>query len=366
LGGLVGNKESEVEKGNMTLSRRSFLGGVMVATAGFALKETPAPPLRSPVYDFHVHLFGIGDGGTRCYFSTKQREHWNYPFFLKLLNISENGRLDQDYVKELVRQLRDSSISRAVLLSYDGCYDTQGRFDRDATRVYVPNEYLFRVVADHPDLFVPCASINPKRRDAIEQLDYCAESGARVLKIHPPIQDVDPAEERFRPFYRRLAKHGIILMVHTGMEPAPGVVGHAVSDPARLATALEEGCTVVAAHAGMGGFFDKKEEYQHFFPNLVGLMGRFPKLYCDTSFIASMLYWRAFPRLLEESTVLDRTIYASDWPWPSTALVFWNRLAPGKLLALCSEANLFERDYRLKQALGLPVEAFERGAQLLM
>ena len=213
--------------------------------------------------------------------------------------------------------------------------------------------------------FIPCVSINPKRRDAIEELDRCAEGGARVLKIHPPIQDVDPAEERFRPFYHRIAEYGIILMVHTGMEPAPGVVCHTCSDPGRLVPALEEGCTVVAAHAGMGGFFDKKEDYHHFFPNLVRLMGRFPNLYCDTSFIASMLYWRAFPRLLENGAVLERTIYASDWPFPSNALVFWNRLAPSKLLALCSETNLFERDYQLKRALGLPVAVFERGTRLI-
>ncbi len=348
----------------MRVSRRGFLGALGLATAGLVLNENSSPAPNGPVYDFHVHLFGIGTGGTGCFLSHLMKEHWNYTLFLNLLGLREE-HLDQDFVAALVRQLRSSSTTKAVLLAHDGRYDRDGRFDREATNVYVPNEYLLRVVAEHPDLFVPCASINPKRRDAIEELDRCAESGARVLKIHPPIQDVDPAEKRFRSFYRRLAEHGIILMVHTGMEPAPGVVGHAVSDPARLATALEEGCTVVAAHAGMGGFFDKKEEYQHFFPNLVRLMGRFPNLYCDTSFIASMLYWRSFPRLLEESTVLERTVYASDWPWPSNALVFWNRLAPRKLLALCSEANLFERDYRLKQALGLPVEAFGRGAQLL-
>ena len=71
------------------------------------------------------------------------------------------------------------------------------------------------------------------------------------------------------------------------------------------------------------------------------------------------------PLLLEENTALERTLYGSDWPFPSNALVFWNQLAPGKLLALCAEKNLFERDYRLKQALGLPVPAFNRGDRLL-
>ena len=329
----------------MKLSRRSFLAGLGLAPAGLALHESLPGELQGPVYDCHVHLFGIGTGGTGCILSDIMKKHWSYWFFLKLLGLKKSS-LDQDYVKELVRQLRASSITKAVLLSHDGRYDRKGCFDREATNVYVPNNYLFRVVREHADLFIPCASINPKRRDAIEELDRCATGGARVLKIHPPIQNVDPAEKDFRQFYRRIAEHGIILMLHTGMEPAPGVATHIFSDPARLALALEEGCTVIAAHAGMGGFFDKEADYKHFFPNLVDLINRFPNLYCDTSFLASTLYWRALPRILKESVVLERLIYASDWPFPSNAMVFWNRLTPSQLLSLCAEANLFERDYQ--------------------
>ena len=354
----------------MTLSRGEFLkclGGAAVglqAACKSPSEQHPRPQPGVSVVDFHVHLFGVGTGGTGCRVSEEAREHWNYWFLRKLLGLREQ-HLDQDFVSVLVRQLRGSFTDKAVLLAHDGRYDSAGRFDKGATGIYVPNDYLFYVVSENPDLFIPCVSINPKRRDAFEELDRCAEAGARVLKIHPPIQDVDPAEERFRPFYRRIAGHGILLMVHTGMEPAPGVVGHEFSDPARLAPALEEGCTVVAAHAGTGGFFDPKDDYQHFLPNLVHLMHRFPNLYCDASYTASMFYWRELPRLLEESIVFQRIIYASDWPFPSNAFMFWNRLGMSRLLALCSETNLFERDYRLKQALGLPVAALERGVKLL-
>lgn len=349
----------------MKLSRRGFLGGFGLATAGLVLPERlPAEP-KGPVYDFHVHLFGVGDGGTGCFISSKQRNHWTHGFFLKLLGLSENDRMDQDYLDRLVSQLRTSSLAKAVLLSYDGRYDRQGRFLCHDTNVYVPNGYLFQVVAKYPDLFIPCVSINPKRRDAMEELDRCAEAGARVLKIHPPTQDLDPGEERFRPFYRRVAEHGILLMVHTGMEHASEVVTHEFSDPARLRPALEEGCTVIAAHAGMGGYFDKKEEYEHFLPNLIDLLGRFPNLYCDTAVLVSMFRWCNLPRLLGESAVLERLIHASDWPFPSNPMVFWTRLAPSRLLTLSAESNLFERDYRLKQALRVPAAVFERGAQLL-
>jgi predicted TIM-barrel fold metal-dependent hydrolase len=348
----------------MSLDRRLFLGGLGLATGGLLLgggADAQAPGL---VYDFHAHLFGVGDGGTGCFLSERQRRHWNYPFFLRLLGLRE-GRMDQDYVAALVGQLRASSVRKAVLLAQDGRYDAQGRFLRELTNSYVPNEYLLAVVAEHRDLFVPCVSINPRRRDALDELERCAAAGARVLKIHPPAQDVNPAEERFRPFYRRVAELGVLLMVHTGSEHATEASDPARMDPAGLAPALEEGCTVIAAHSGMGSFLDRTPFREDLFSTLVRLIRRFPNLYCDTAVLASVFRWRNLPRILEEQAVLERLIYASDWPFTSNALVFWNRLPPGRLLRLCSEKNLFERDCQLKQAIGLPAAVFERGARLL-
>lgn len=185
------------------------------------------------------------------------------------------------------------------------------------------------------------------------------------MKIHPPIQDVNPAESRFRPFYRRVAELGILLMVHTGSEHASAVTDEGLTDPARLITPLEEGCTVIAAHSGMGSFLDTRPFREDFFQNLINLIGRFPNLYCDTAVLASMFRWRNLPRILEEGTVLQRLIHGSDWPFTSNALVFWNRLAPLRLLSLCAERNLLERDYQLKRSLGIPNAVFERGAKLL-
>ncbi|HUG81992.1 MAG TPA: amidohydrolase family protein [Bryobacterales bacterium] len=293
--------------------------------------------------------------------SEDQKRRLNFRFFLRLLHLSENGRMDQDYLDFLVAQLRNSSVEKAVLLAQDSRYDAQGRPDYEHTSFYVPNEYLFDVCKRFPRLFIPCVSINPKRRDAIDELDRCAERGARVLKIHPPIQNVDPGEDRFRPFYRRCAETGIIVMVHTGMEHAAETVGDSYSNPTRLAAALEEGCTVVAAHTGTAAFFDKES----FFPHMISMLDRFPRLYYDTSIMASMFRWRTLPRLLEMPQVLARAIHASDYPFPSNAVVHWNRLSSATTLALASERNLLERDYRLKKAIGLPKEVFERGAKLL-
>ncbi len=351
----------------MNLSRSQFLLTLAGAAVGFGTQFTSRDEERrdteprGPMIDFHVHLFGVGDGGTGCLMSAEQKSRLNFRFFRRLLNLSENGRMDQDYLDFLVAQLRSSSVQKAVLLAQDSRYDAQGRPDYERTSFYVPNDYLFDVSKRFPSLFIPCVSINPKRRDAIDELNRCAERGARVLKIHPPIQNVDPGEARFRPFYRRCAETGIIVMVHTGTEHAAEIVGDNYSDPLRLVTALEEGCTVVAAHTGTAAFFDKES----FFPHMISMLERFPKLYYDTSIMASMFRWRTLPRLLEMPEVLARAIHASDFPFPSNAMVHWNRLSPVTMLSLASESNLLERDYRLKQAIGLPRDVFERGARLL-
>ena len=336
-----------------------------MAGAGCSFDKPSQSAVKQAPLDFHVHLFGIGDGGTGCRLSEKQRAHWNFRFFLKLLRLQDNGRMDQDFVSELVRQLRASSTGRAVLLAHDARYDAQGKPDFASTNSYVPNDYLFQVVRDHPDLFVPCASINPKRRDAMDELERCADRGARVVKVHPPTQDVNPSEPRFRSWYRRLAERRVILMVHTGSEHASEVTDPALTDPAHLLPALEEGCTVVAAHSGMGSFLDRVPFRDDFFRHLVDLAARFPKLYCDTAVLASLFRWANLPRLLDDPALAQRILYASDWPFTSNAMVFWNRLRPADLLSLSSETNLFERDYRLKRALRVPHDAFERGVRLL-
>jgi predicted TIM-barrel fold metal-dependent hydrolase len=294
--------------------------------------------------------------------SEKQRRHVNYRYFLKLLNLRENGRLDQDYVERLATQLRQSSVKQAVVQAWDGRYDEQGQFDWErTTSLYVPNDHLFAVVRQHPDLFIPCASINPKRRDALEELARCADLGARMVKIHPPTMAVDPGQPRFRAFYRRCAERRILVMAHTGAEHAADTAGLEHCHPAKLALPLEEGCTVIAAHAGSTAFFDKED----FFAEFVALTRRFPNLYCDTSILASMTRWRHLMRVRDTPEAVQRAVHASDFPFPANPLVFWNHLGPRQLFRLLAERNLLERDYRLKLAVGLPAAVFSRGAQLL-
>ncbi len=340
----------------MSLARRDFLRGALALP--FAACSGPQAPAPPGAFDAHVHLFGTGDGGSGCFLSDAQRQHLNYRFFLRLLDLREDGRMDQTFVERLLAQLRASPVRQALLFAQDGRCDRQGRIDRRATHFYTPNDWLFAICARAPDRLLPCASINPKRRDALDEAVRCHALGARAIKVHPPTQDVDPADPAFRPFWRKLAELGLVLVVHTGTEHASAVTSYEVCDPARLEPALQEGCTVVAAHAGFGSFLDGLD----FFPSLQTLVRRYDRLWCDTAVLASTFRWRNLPRLLQDEAVLARTIHASDWPFPSNPAVFWNRLRPGTLGRLSGEDNLFTRDLELKRGLGLPEECFTRGA----
>ena len=91
----------------MRTSRRiflSFLGSAVIgaATGPVAYGTSGCRKPAGVLVDIHTHLFGVGDGGTGCVLSCKQRAHWNFRFLLKLMGLAENGHLDEDYVQWMV------------------------------------------------------------------------------------------------------------------------------------------------------------------------------------------------------------------------------------------------------------------------
>ena len=353
--------------------RRAVAVGVVLlslAAAGLWITQ-PSPTDPAVVIDAHAHLFGDTGWPPRhnlsCGLSPSQKANVSYAILTRLLGLPKSGDLDESYIQALVAQVREARKVipgfRVVLLAQDCRYTPQGDPDWANSTAYVPNEHLFRVVQRYPDLFIPCPSINPQRKDWEAELAYCVAQGARVLKIHPPTQAVDPSEPRFRAFYRKCGQNGVRIMVHTGTEHSAPIASQRLGNPRLLDLALSEGCTVVAAHSATRAFFDPPAE--NFFPFLEEMMRDQPRLYGDTAVLGSLPRWRCLPDILNSPTVRPRTLHGSDWPFPANALVFWNRLHPLTLLDLMAEKNLFLRDFRLKQALGLPQESFTLAADVL-
>ncbi len=139
-----------------------------------------------------------------------------------------------------MRQLQESQLDFAVVLAQDAVYRDDGSRHDEATHFFVSNEYVLRLADECPKV-IPGCSINPIRRDALQELERCRSAGVRLVKVHTAIQGVDPTLARFNEFYRLAADLGIVLMFHTGYEHSCRVVSQQYTDPRRLERVLDCG-----------------------------------------------------------------------------------------------------------------------------
>jgi len=295
--------------------------------------------------DIHIHLVGGPEDG--CYVSPQMlRRPWlKLVSFWSGLGVRHGG----EYVSRLVNYIRESPIDVAVVLACDAIYDERGDID-SKTPLYVPNDYVLRVCHQHEEL-LPGVSIHPNRKDAMPEIDRCVEAGAVLVKWIPNAQGIDPADQRYRAYYRRLRGHGLPLLSHAGSEFTLPARIPTLGDPARLRLALEEGVTVIAAHCGVsyGGLSNRHLK------TWLRLIPEYPNLYGDLAALSFGLGGRQIKRLLKSGLAETRLVNGSDFPVPPVRAI----------TDLIRHSNPLTRDHEIKKKLGVPDSVFCRGYRLV-
>lgn len=316
--------------------------------------------------DIHVHLVGVGTDGSGCWMSPGFRSRpvvrllrWWY----RIAAEREESRIDQDWSATVADLVAASELDRAVALGFDGVYDDRGEVDLRRSQMIVPPAWVLEVCARHADRLLPGPSINPRRRDALERLDECLEGGAVLIKWLPAAQVIDPADERNHAFYRRLADAKLPLLIHSGGgEMTFAELAPALKDVGLLRLPLEMGVPVICAHSGAPVHLSRD-------PNQLALLGemleRYPHLWLDNSGMANPSRCVHLARMARDPLFRSRTLYGSDYPVPSLPVYYPRRLGPRRMLAILRERNPFDRDIRLKRALGYPDATLTRAAELL-
>jgi predicted TIM-barrel fold metal-dependent hydrolase len=211
---------------------------------------------------------------------------------------------------------------------------------------------------------IPCVSVNPDRADATEELDRCVAKGARVLKIHPPIQGVDIARPKHAKFFRRCAEEKVLVMVHTGHEHSGPVIDIELARPEKLRLALDQGCMVVACHCGTGRPTDRPD----MLPEFLKMLREYEKqgnLWGDTAVLGGFGRSRDFERLLADDLAKTRLLHGSDFPFPPVPLGFAGKIGKWKAAALQLDPNMLRQDFALKDALGVARPSAERAYGLV-
>jgi len=342
---------------------------LLAVAIAFVEPRAPAtlPPQKS-VLDMHAHTAGLGEGCAGCFVSDDLVASYKFAFYLRAFGTdAQEMAVHGDTITALrLRDLiRDSRyVERAVLLALDGVIGADGTLDRAATQVYVPNDYIAGLAAQH-DEFAFGASINPYREDAIARLERAAADGAVLVKWIPAIMHIDPADPVLDAFYARLAALELPLLVHVGDENAFHDAANQLGDPRRLARPLAAGVRVIAAHVATTG----ENAGEGNFERLLPMFARHPKLYTEESSLTQVNKLGYLPRALERPELVPRLMHGSDWPLQFFPLVWaWWQLGRAPLAELRYAAlldNPLDRDIAIKAALGVPRAVFTRATVLL-
>ena len=283
--------------------------------------------------DYHTHVAGIGVG-TNGTFVNPRMLTWRHPvykfrfkIYLSAGAVRDVERADQQIVERLARLVGNiEGHGKHRLLAFDKNYHRDGRVNLAKTEFYVPNDYVFYIAEEHPDLFEPVTSINPYRPHALKELERCAELGARQVKWLPNAMGIDPSDELCDPFYRKMKELDLVLLSHGGEEKAvEAKEDQRLGNPLLLRRALEHGVKVIVAHcAGLGDNEDlddrdrKRVSNFDLFLRLMGEKRWEGLLFAD---ISAMTQYnrsgRPLNTILEREDLHERLVNGSDYPLPA-------------------------------------------------
>jgi predicted TIM-barrel fold metal-dependent hydrolase len=247
------------------------------------------------IVDVHVHA-GAGPN------------HWNYDIWREALEPygTPVEVLEQEPV-DIVRKMQEAGVTKACLLALKA----------PAWRTVIPNEYVAGIVAEHPDLFIGFASVDPNMGlEAADELERAYEDlGMRGVKLAPCYQMYHPLDPVAFPVYDRAQELGMPILFHqawTRIREAPMKWAHPMllDD---LALAFPE-LRIILAHVGLPWQVDA-----------LHLAAKHPNVYVDISARDAPSYGGGYSALAEELLlartlmILDKVLYGSDCPWTDPA-----------------------------------------------
>jgi predicted TIM-barrel fold metal-dependent hydrolase len=243
------------------------------------------------------------------------------------------GSVDRAYV-ERMRNLMDGMRPGAKLLlfAFERAHGEDGGALPERSGFHVPDAYARDTARAHPEVFEWAASVHPYRADCVQALERARREGARAVKWLPAAMGMDPGSPRCDRFYAAMARLGLPLITHAGLERA--VMGTDLQDygnPLKLRRALDAGVRVVVAHcASMGQDRDLDRGANGPLVDSFGLFARLmdearyaKRLYGDISAVTQVnRAGGTLERLIEREDWHPRLLNGSDYPLPGLMPIF--------------------------------------------
>jgi predicted TIM-barrel fold metal-dependent hydrolase len=282
--------------------------------------------------DYHVHMLGLGVGGTGASVNPRLLS-WAHPIsrlkakiFFKSSGISDEAKADQQYLERLLK-LAQGFVQpiKLAILALDYHYTRDGRAVKELSEIFTPSDYVLALAKRYPDAFIPVVSVHPYDPEALQKLETLAKQGARMVKWLPNAQGMDPSDPAIDPYYRLMVRYGMILLCHTGYESAVQSDGaQGLGNPLLLRRPLDLGVTVIMAHAGNRG---SSEDIDHpgnqirnfdLFLRMMDDPKYEDRLFADISAVTQVLRSQNDLKiLLKRGDLHHRFVNGSDYPLPA-------------------------------------------------
>ncbi len=329
--------------------------------------------------DHHTHVAGIGTGDSSNFVNAKMLT-WKHPFhhlkfkvYLSAAGVKDVTEADAGMVQRLVNLVEHLPYpGKFRLLAFDKNYSPDGTPNIEKTEFYVPNDYVFKLAEQNPELFIPNISVNPYRPDALAELERWARRGARIVKWLPNAMGIDPSDPRCDPFYQKMKELDLILLSHGGEEKAvEAEEDQKLGNPLLLRRALDAGVKVIVAHcAGLGDNEDLDDPERKRIPNFDLFMRLMDDKRYEGLVFADISAMTQFNRIgnplttiLSREDLQERLVNGSDYPLPAiNVLIRTNPLVKQGFLTSEERVCLKEIydfnpllfDFALKRTMKLP------------
>ena len=161
------------------------------------------------------------------------------------------------------------------------------------------NQYLAKVVSEHPGRMTGLGTIHPLSDDMERDINELVSLGLHGIKIHPDMQDFALDCDGFMAAYEICQAKGLPVLAHTGDDRAdrtnPNRVEHVLKSFPHL--------TFVGAH--FGGYTVWNEA--------ANILPKYDNLFVDTS---STLFWKGADGMREyiKAYGIDRCMFGTDFP----------------------------------------------------
>lgn len=316
--------------------------------------------------DYHVHVIGLNQELTGSWVDPGLLSWWGLhskikgDVFIHSSGVTNLTRFDEQYVDRLVSLVKAMPVrGKYQLLALDYYHTPDGERSIQRSELFVDNDYVQRLTAQHPESFTAAVSIHPYRKDAVRELEYWANRGVHFVKWLPNSQGIRADDPQIDEYYATLVKNRMVLLTHVGLELAVSSThqDQTLGNPLRFARALDMGVKIIMAHAasaGQGVDYATGEPEDNFrlFMRLMRQPQYKSNLFGDISAVTqSNRLPGPLTQLLEQSDIHDRLVNGSDYPLPAINIVISTRLLAYHGFITEIERDLLNEIYRVNPLL---------------